>query len=191
MTMGLFPWPLQPPLSSSKLIPAFPSLLQAPPSSSQGHLEAHPMSSEMKGVFFGGDSGRYKWRSSYKYDVLLICVICVQGGSFVFRVQGVDILVVSLLFNCRFMLSSFWILQNGFQCCRRNVYFCCRQTADISSENVPVATQIKFSSTLPQTHLIFFGGATGTDPMLFNMLLSFTVLSSACERLHWYARAVL
>ena len=65
------------------------------------------------------------------------------------------------------MLSSFWILQNGFKCCVRNVYFCCRQTTDISSENVPVATQIQLSSNL-QTHLTFFQRSDGNRPIVLN-----------------------
>lgn len=83
--------------------------------------------------------------------------------------------VVCGLFNLQLVLFSLWIfilvrVHTAWHYKHvRIAYFSHMQTADISSEaltdRVSMASQMQRSSNILQTHLIFFRGATRTNPM--------------------------
>ena len=72
---------------------------------------------------------------------------------------------------------------------RHKFFFWYWQTPDILYENDPVATQIQLSSNLLQTHLIFFRGATGTDPIFGDAATTRLsgIVSRGLSTEHWTA----
>ena len=104
--------PVAPP-TSSKLLQAHPCVPVAPPSSSK-LLPRSPQSSSNlirnERRFFGEGSGTHKWRSSYKQDIFLICVACVQGGKSRGYISAVFFFIIDL---CYLLWESYKVYLNN------------------------------------------------------------------------------